>query len=97
MSPAILKSVLAFIFTDFVTAAALVILLLLSGLNLQTAVSAIVSCLNNAGAGVGDIGPGRTYGGLSAIQKWICAIAMIGGRVEIFALTVVCMPTFWRK
>lgn len=97
LSPAIVQSVLAFIFIYFVTAAAFLFLLLLTGLDLQTSVSAIVSCLNSTGPGLGDIGPGHTYAALSNLQKWVCFFAMLAGRIEIFALIVVFTPAFWRK
>ena len=90
-------SVLAFIFLYFMTAAVLIFVLLLSGLDFQSSLGAIVSTLNNAGSGLGVVGPGHTYQALSHFQAWVCTLAMLLGRLEIFSVLVLCTPMFWRK
>jgi trk system potassium uptake protein len=91
------NSVLAFIFLYFMTATALIFALLLSGLDFQTALGAILASLNNMGTGLGSVGPGHTYQSLSYFQSWVCTIAMLLGRLEIFSVLVLFTPTFWRK
>lgn len=98
LSPAIVQSVVAFIFVYFACAAVLLFALLLSGgLDFQTAVSTIISCTTNTGPALGLIGPELTYAGLSVFQKWICILAMLAGRVEVFVLLIVFVPAFWRR
>jgi trk system potassium uptake protein TrkH len=92
----LIESVLAFIFVYFMTVTALTFALLASGLSLVTAVSAVIACINNAGPGLNEIGPPRTTRG-SRTSKWVCALAMLAGRIEIFTLLVLFTPTFWRK
>jgi trk system potassium uptake protein TrkH len=91
------NSVLAFIFLYFMTAAVLIFALLLSGLDFQTAMGAILASLNNTGSGLGGVGPGHTYQVLSGFQAWICTAAMLLGRLEIFSVLVLFTQTFWRK
>ena len=93
----IMESVLAFIFLYFATVAALTFALLASGLDFVSAFSAIIACINNAGPGLGEVGPAGNYAGLSEFQKWICALAMLAGRIEIFTLVVLFTRAFWRK
>lgn len=89
-------SVLAFIFLYFMTVVALTFTLLLSGLDFISAFSAIIACINNAGPGLGVVGPASNYGGLSNFQTWICTLAMLAGRLEVFTLLLVLTPGFWK-
>lgn len=90
-------SVLAFIFLYFMTVATLTFALLVTGLDFDSAFSAIVASINNAGPGLRLVGPARNYQSLSDIQTWICTIAMLLGRLEIFSVLVLFTPAFWRK
>ena len=93
----IVYSVLAFIFLYFLTVMALTFTLLISGLDLVTSFSAIIACVNNAGPGLGVVGPLRNYQSLNDFQTWTCVAAMLLGRLEIFSVLVLVTPTFWRK
>jgi trk/ktr system potassium uptake protein len=70
---------------------------LISGLDFLSAVSAIIACINNVGPGLGAVGPGSTYGALNDFQLWMCTLAMMLGRLEIFTVLILFTPTFWRK
>jgi trk system potassium uptake protein TrkH len=90
-------SVLAFIFLYFMTVVSLTFALLLSGLNFDSSFSAIVASVNNAGPGLEAVGAIRNYQSLTDIQTWICTVAMLVGRLEIFSVLVLFTPAFWRK
>jgi trk system potassium uptake protein TrkH len=62
-----------------------------------TAFSAIIACINNMGPGLGSVGPSTNYASLTDFQSWICVLAMILGRLEIFPLLVLCTRAFWQK
>ncbi|MGA8708010.1 MAG: potassium transporter TrkG [Steroidobacteraceae bacterium] len=93
----VVYSVLAFIFLYFITITVLTFALLISGLDLISALSAIVACINNAGPGLNLVGPSSNYGTLTDFQSWICIAGMFLGRVEIITCAVLFTPTFWRK
>jgi trk system potassium uptake protein TrkH len=93
----VVYAVLAFLFLYLLTIAALTFLLLVSGLNLTTSLTAIVACINNVGPGLAGVGPTHTYTGLNAFQLWVCAAGMFLGRIEIITFAVVLTPAFWRK
>jgi trk system potassium uptake protein TrkH len=90
-------SVLAFIFLYFMTVVAVTFALLVSGLDFLSAITAAVACINNAGPGLGVVGPANNYGPLSDFQTWVCSFAMLAGRLEVFTLLVVLTPGFWRR
>ena len=73
------------------------LLLSLSGLEIVSAFSAVVASINNTGPGLNQVGPATTYAMLTDFQTWVCTIAMLLGRLEIFTLLVVFNPAFWRK
>jgi len=93
----ILHAVLGFSFMYMVSIVSLTLVLSATGLDLLTAFSAVVACLNNTGPGLEGVGPASNYQALAAFQKWVLAFAMILGRLEIFTLLVVLTPTFWRR
>ncbi len=90
-------AVLGFTFLYFICVVMLTFALLLSGLDFLTAFSAIIACMNNMGPGLGSVGPAANYAGLTDVQSWICSLAMILGRLEIFPLLVLITPAFWRR
>jgi trk system potassium uptake protein TrkH len=90
-------AVLAFVFLYFMSIVTLIFVQLASGLDFMTALSAIIACINNAGPGLGAVGPGGNYSVLNGFQTWVCATAMLLGRLEVFTLLVLFTPTLWRK
>jgi trk system potassium uptake protein TrkH len=93
----ILTAVLAFGFAYMCLIVALTLLMAFSGLEIVTAFSAIVASINNTGPGLNQVGPATTYEILTDFQTWVCTLAMLLGRLEIFTLLVVLTPAFWRK
>lgn len=97
VSEGVLHAVLAFSFMYMVCLVSLTLVLSASGLDLITAFSAVVACVNNTGPGLGAVGPAGNYQGLSDFQTWVLSFGMILGRLEIFTLLVVLTPAFWRR
>ena len=69
--------------------------LLITGMDFESAFSAIGACLNNLGPGLGDVS--SNYQSVSPAGKLILSFAMILGRLEIFTLLVLLTPAFWNK
>ncbi|MGD0490068.1 MAG: potassium transporter TrkG [Steroidobacteraceae bacterium] len=90
-------AVLAFVFLYFMSIVTLVFVQLGSGLDFMTSFSSIIACINNAGPGLGLVGPGSNYGVLTNFQIWVCSAAMLLGRLEVFTILVLFTPTLWRK
>jgi trk system potassium uptake protein TrkH len=97
MPDAFPAAVLGFTFLYFLCVVTLTFALLLSGLDFITAFSAIIACINNMGPGLGAVGPSTNYASLTDLQSWICVLAMILGRLEIFPLLVLLTAPFWRR
>lgn len=93
----IVFAVLAFMSLYGASITAMIFLLLASGLDFVTAFSAVIASINNTGPGLNLVGPATTYATLTDFQTWVCSIAMLIGRLELFTVFVVFTPVFWRK
>ena len=93
----IVFAVLAFMLVYGGTIIVLTMLLAASGLDIVTAFSAIIACINNTGPGLAQVGPATTYAVLTDLQTWLCTMAMLLGRLELMTLLVVFTPGFWRQ
>ncbi|MGH8680874.1 MAG: TrkH family potassium uptake protein [Burkholderiales bacterium] len=97
VEPNLIFGVLAFMLVYGLTIVGMSLAMTATGLDFVTAFSAVVACINNMGPGLNKVGPGTTYAVLSDFQTWLCIVAMLLGRLELFTLLVVFTPAFWRK
>lgn len=67
------------------------------GLDMPTAFGAVAATLGNVGPGLGDVGPTDNYAGLPAAAKWILALLMLLGRLEIYTVIVLFSPVAWKR
>ncbi|GJL77050.1 MAG: Trk system potassium transporter TrkH [Nitrospinaceae bacterium] len=73
------------------------ILLSFMGMDLTTSLSASVATLFNIGPGLGMVGPMGNYADLPTLGKVISITWMLMGRLEIFGVILIFMPTNWNK
>jgi len=59
--------------------------------------SAVASSMNNIGPGLGVLGPHDNYSGFTAQSKLLLTLLMLLGRLELFAILVLFVPSFWRS
>ena len=71
------------------------LLLMVDGYDQITAFSAVAATINNLGPGLGEVS--ANYAGIDDFSKWLLCVSMLLGRLEIFTLLVMLMPSFWRK
>jgi trk system potassium uptake protein TrkH len=93
----VLSSVMSFFVFFVVTLGVLAVALSLTGLDMITALSGASAALANIGPGLGpEIGPAGNYGGLNDPAKWLLAIGMLIGRLELLAVYAILTVGFWR-
>jgi trk system potassium uptake protein len=93
-----IASIISFIYLYLVIFFLLTALLSLTGLDFITAISGAATSISNVGPGLGSIiGPNGNFSSLPDISKWILAVGMILGRLELFAILVLFLPSFWRN
>jgi len=97
VSEDVLSSVMSFFVFFLVTLGVLAVALSLTGLDLITALSGSAAALANIGPGLGEtIGPAGNYGSLNDAAKWLLAIGMFVGRLELLAVYAILTVRFWR-
>jgi trk system potassium uptake protein TrkH len=67
------------------------------GIDLTTSVSASIACLFNIGPGLGQVGAIGNYADIPFMGKGILIAFMLMGRLEIFGIMLLFLPTAWRK
>ena len=65
--------------------------------DIETNLSAAISCFNNVGPALSAAGPMGNYSIFSDFSTWVLSAAMLLGRLEIFPLLLLFSPTAWRK
>ena len=93
-----ISSIISFVFLYIIIFFIITTLLSISGLDFITAVSGAATSISNVGPGLGGmIGPNGNFSLLPDFSKWILAAGMILGRLELFAIIVLFIPSFWRR
>lgn len=97
VSDRVMQNVIAFMMVYGAALVVLTMVLLFSGLDPVTSFTAVIACVNNIGPGLGQVGPAVNYAGLDDFQTWVCAAAMLLGRLELLTVLVLFTPQFWRR
>ena len=67
----------------------------LTGMSLEDASIAFITCFSNLGVGSGATGPGASLADLSTAAKWILSADMLIGRLEIMTVFLIFFPSTW--
>lgn len=65
--------------------------------DIETNISATAACFNNIGPGFSVVGPAGSYAAYSAFSKILLSLGMLLGRLEIFPLLLLFLPSTWLK
>jgi len=93
-----MASIISFIYLYIIIFFTITTLLSLSGLDFITSISGAATSISNVGPGLGTIiGPNGSFSLLPDFSKWVLSVGMILGRLELFAILVLFLPSFWRN
>jgi len=93
-----MASIISFIYLYIVIFFVIAALLSLSGLDFTTSISGAATSISNVGPGLGElIGPNGNFSQLPNFSKWVLSLVMILGRLELFAILVLFLPSFWQR
>lgn len=73
------------------------LLVSLDGLSVETNLSAVLSCVNNIGPGLNEVGPMGNYSVYSPLSTLALAFGMLLGRLEIFPILLLLFPGTWSR
>ena len=97
VTPALSTNVLGFFLLFMTVFVAGTLLLTLAGRDIVTAVGATAATLGNIGPGLGDVGPTCNFAFMSGAEKWLLVLMMLIGRLELYTVLVLLMPSTWRR
>jgi len=93
-----MASIISFIYLYIIIFFIMTALLSFDGLDFMTSISGAATAISNVGPGLGTtIGPSGNFSLLPDFSKWVLSIGMILGRLELFAILVLFLPSFWRN
>lgn len=97
ITPDVVIGVLVFTLAFLIFTGLVALVLTALGLDLDTAISGAATAVANVGPGLGTIiGPAGNFEALPDGAKWVLAMAMLMGRLEIFTVLVLFTPGYWR-
>ena len=96
LSRSVVFKTMTFVFVYFIIFVIGVVVLLAMGVDFDTSVGASIATLSNCGLGIGGVGPFGTYAFLPQAAKWVLALLMLMGRVELFTLISIFSKNFWK-
>ncbi len=97
VSSEITFNVMAFMIIYFMVFALGAIIISSFGYDFNTSVGAVATCLGNIGPGFGKVGPLDNFAIISSPAKWVLAILMLLGRLELFTVLILFTPYYWTK
>lgn len=74
-----------------------VLLISINNLTVEESISSVATCINNVGPGLGIVGPVGNFSTLSFFSKLVLSLDMLLGRLEIFPLILLLVPSVWRR
>jgi trk system potassium uptake protein TrkH len=92
-----LNALTGLIFLALMTLLGASLILTAAGVDLTSAITAVIACQFNIGPGLGQVGPTGHFGDLPEIAKWTLSFCMLAGRLEFYSFLVVFTVAFWRR
>ena len=78
-------------------AMASMLLVSLDNFDASTTISSVLATLNNIGPGLGAVGPAASFAGLSDLSKAVLCLDMLAGRLELFPILILLLPSTWKR
>ena len=92
----VVSKILAFMFLYIMLIFISFLVLSLTGMSFEEAIGASVTAISNVGPGLGANGPASNFANLTDFAKIYMAMLMLIGRLEIFTVLSLLIPSFWR-
>ncbi len=98
LDKSILRAVLVYLAAYvFLFGASVLILALDPAQSFTTDFTAVAATINNIGPGLDAVGPALSFGGLSVLSKFVLMFDMLAGRLELFPMLVLFLPSIWKR
>mgnify|MGYP000872846756 FL=1 len=92
-----ISEILGFFFMYMLIFITAVLVISLDNMDWATTTTAVAATLGNIGPGFGIVGPMGNYSTFSDLGKIVLSLCMIIGRLEIYPILLLGIPSFWKK
>lgn len=65
--------------------------------DLETAASSVIATLGNIGPGLNAVGPTQNFAAISPLGQGILTVFMLLGRLELYTVLILFLPSFWKR
>jgi trk system potassium uptake protein TrkH len=93
----VLAGIWAFFSGYFLIIAVTAVIISGFGYDIETSLSSALTAMGNVGPGLGEVGAYDNFAHYPGAVKMLLALCMIAGRLEVFTLLILLMPSFWRR
>ena len=96
MPSSIVQNLLAFFAIYIIVCTATTGLMMAIGIDITNSAIISLSCVNNVGLPLNELGPDMTWSSMHWATKWLCSGLMLMGRLEILNVLILLTPSFWK-
>ena len=93
----VMSGVAVFFFAFICIFAVALLIVSFEGKDMVSNFTAVAASIGNIGPGLGIVGPLGNFSSYSVLSKAVFSFCMIAGRLEIFPILLLFVPTFWKK
>ena len=92
-----LRSANVFLVVYFVLLLTSMLLISVDEFDFSTNFTSVVTVLNNIGPGLNLVGPTQNFSIFSPFSKFVLMFDMLAGRLELFPMMILLMPSTWKR
>lgn len=93
----VVKSVSVYILLFALIYMSSVLLVSFDKFDVITNFTAVLATINNVGPGLGAVGPAGNFAGFSYFSKFVFIFDMLAGRLELYPILLLIIPSMWKK
>jgi len=93
----VISGVFVFMFVYSIIIFISILIVALNNFDFETTVTSVLTCINNVGPGFGMVSPIGNFHQFSVLSKIILISNMLIGRLEIFPMLMIFMPSYWKR
>ena len=97
VSEDVIQNTYSYLAVYALTAVVSMLLISIDEASVETNVTSVLACLNNIGPGMDLVGPMSNYAHFSGFSKLVLSFNMLAGRLELFPVLILFLPSAWKK
>jgi trk system potassium uptake protein TrkH len=92
----VIQSILGYLSLYLVVFVVATLIVTGQGTDMITGSTAVIATLNNIGPGLGGVGPCQNFAGLPDLSKAVLIVCMVAGRLELYTIIILFVPSYWK-